>query len=134
MIFGVKTRSDVKVLKCLDMIRNNFNDNSTAKFFISSFKVRTYRVNNFFFTVFDIRLGLPPFYYLGFLFLVLAFLWRPFFYFSLLFLLSFFFFSRLWFTYVFFLALRRRGYKGFVKLLGDGPALRGVVFESNRSV
>jgi hypothetical protein len=135
--FVVKTEHDLKVLGVVNAIRKNRGRlDSKASFFIPSFEVKVFLHKTEFLTAFNIYVCLPPIYYVGFLFVVLAFLFSrawlliP----ALLFFFTYIFFSSYWFAWVFKRALRKEGYEGPVKVLNYDSALRGVVFGSDRII
>lgn len=133
IIFNVLVESKGSVFKFVDETRKNFNTRPGVKLFIDDYRIALTKVDKGELIITGrVVSGLPPFYYFGFLFLAIALIFNAPFWFVPAFV---FFFTRalhssLWYALVFIIGLRKKGYKGRVKIISCSEALGGVLFVS----
>lgn len=134
IIFNILVDSRGEAFKFVDETRKNFFDSRPeVKAFIRDYQVKVLRlVNKEVLITGRVVSGLPPLYILGFLFLTIAIIFNAFFWLvpAFMFFLTGLLFTPLWYSLVFYVGLKKKGYKGRFKIITSAKALGVVRFGS----
>lgn len=132
IIFNVLVESKGEAYKFVDETRKNFfNSRPEVKAFIQDYKIVLTKAGKGELIITGrVVSGLPPLYLFGFLFLAIALIFNASFWLvpAFIFFLEGLLHTSLWYALVFYVGLRKKGYKGRFKIISSDKALGGVLF------
>lgn len=132
IIFNVLVESKGEAYQFVDESRKNFYDSRPeVKAFIRDYRIIINKPNKKDLVITGlVSVGLPPLYLLGFLFCAIAFIFNAFFWLvpAGVFFFTGLLFTPIWYALMFYVGLKKKGYRGRVKFISSGKVLEVILF------